>query len=306
MKILKARGKLLISAEYMVLHGSQALALPLKKGQTLQKTASENRSRFSWKAWYEGECWFSADFDPFTLGILGSSDPKKAAHLQGLLRAVMEMKPLFQTELIKWDVETRLDFSPSWGLGSSSTLTALLANWAGIDPLDLHFRISHGSGYDVACALADSAIVYGLREDGPHARVVPFRPSFADQLYFVWLGTKQPTSAHLKEMAGRMAPDTRDIHHFTAMTQGMLKARQLSDFRMFMEEHEARLSALIGLERVSKTRFPGLQGSVKSLGAWGGDFVMLASEQDQEALYNYLDGLGLTTRFRYKDLVYDI
>ena len=73
-----------------------------------------------------------------------------------------------------------------------------------------------------------------------------------------------------------------------------------------MEEHEARLSALIGLERVSKTRFPGLQGSVKSLGAWGGDFVMLASEQDQEALYNYLDGLGLTTRFRYKDLVYDI
>jgi len=305
MKKLEARGKLLISSEYMVLHGSQALALPLKKGQTLEKTASENRSRFSWKAWYGEECWFSAEFDPVSLGILGSSDPKKAAHLQGLLRNVMEMKPLFQNELGKWDVDTRLDFSPAWGLGSSSTLTALLAIWAGIDPMDLHFRISHGSGYDVACAMADSAIVYGLREDGPHARAVPFRPSFADQLYFVWLGSKQPTSAHLKKMSGRINPDTKEIHHFTAMTQGMLKARQLSEFRMFMEEHEARLSGLTGLERVSQTRFPGLQGSVKSLGAWGGDFVMLASEQDPEALYNYLDGLGLTTRFRYKELVYD-
>jgi mevalonate kinase len=45
MKKLEARGKLLISAEYMVLHGSQALALPLKRGQSLKKKASENRSR---------------------------------------------------------------------------------------------------------------------------------------------------------------------------------------------------------------------------------------------------------------------
>jgi hypothetical protein len=62
---------------------------------------------------------------------------------------------------------------------------------------------------------------------------------------------------------------------------------------------------LIKLERVSEARFPGLQGSVKSLGAWGGDFVMIASEQDPDALFNYLDHLGFGTRFRYKDLVYD-
>jgi len=305
MNTLEARGKLLISAEYMVLHGSQALAIPLNKGQSLQRMNSGIRTRFSWKAFHEQDLWFEAEFNPFTLAIVSTSDPRKAAYLQGLLRAVIDVNPIFQKELCEWDVETRLDFSPAWGWGSSSTLTALLARWAGIDPLDLHFRISHGSGYDVACALADSAIVYGLREDGPQARAVPFHPSFADQLYFVWLGSKQPTSPHLAEMNGRITPDTKDVHHFTALTQGMLKSRQLSEFRMFMEEHEARLSELIGMERVAQTRFPGLQGSVKSLGAWGGDFVMVATEQDPKALYNYLDEIGFRTRFRYMDLVYD-
>ena len=60
----------------------------------------------------------------------------------------------------------------------------------------------------------------------------------------------------------------------------------------------------VGQERVAESRFPGLRGSVKSLGAWGGDFVMIATEQDPETLYNYLDKLGLDTRFRFKDLVY--
>ena len=31
----QAHGKLLLSAEYMVMHGATALAVPLKKGQTL-------------------------------------------------------------------------------------------------------------------------------------------------------------------------------------------------------------------------------------------------------------------------------
>ncbi len=85
----------------------------------------------------------------------------------------------------------------------------------------------------------------------------------------------------------------------------MTEATELSEFRQLMEEHEAKLSELIKLDRVSETRFPELPGSVKSLGAWGGDFVMIATESNSETLYNYLDKKGFKTIFRYNDLVYD-
>jgi mevalonate kinase len=305
MELLKAPGKLLISAEYMVLHGSKALALPLNKGQSLQRIPTEDRSRFTWNAYQGEDLWFRAEFHPSSLNLLETNDPGKAEYLQRLLKACISLDPMFQKELFTWEVETRLDFSPSWGFGSSSTLTALMAEWADISPLDLHFMISEGSGYDVACAMARSAILYSLRETGPQYQPVQFRPPFASQIYFVWLGSKQPTARHLEEVASRFTPGREEILRFSTLTQGMLEASELSEFRILMEEHEALLSDLIKLERVSATRFPDLQGSVKSLGAWGGDFVMIASEQEPEALFSYLDHLGLTTRFTYKDLIYE-
>jgi mevalonate kinase len=304
MNLQKAHGKLLISAEYMVLHGSLALAVSLKKGQRLQKIKSKDRTLFSWKAYQEDDPWFSADFSPSTLDVVATTDRDKAAYLQMLIRACIELDPVFQRELFNWDVETRLDFSPDWGFGSSSTLTALMAEWADVNPLDLHFMISEGSGFDVACAIADSAIIYRLLDDGPHYQPVLFNPPFADQIYFVWLGSKQATAKHLVEMAGQINPGKEDIHDFSTLSRGMLEANELNEFRALMEEHETKLSELIRMERVSKTRFHGLQGSVKSLGAWGGDFVMIASEQETAALYNYLDKLGLTCRFKFKDLIY--
>ncbi len=67
MNSLYAHGKLLISAEYMVLHGSRALAIPLRKGQSLQRIRSENSRVFSWKATYQNQTWFNARLDPSSL-----------------------------------------------------------------------------------------------------------------------------------------------------------------------------------------------------------------------------------------------
>ncbi len=305
MKPFFAHGKLLISAEYMVLHGSQALAVPLHKGQILQRLRSEDRTVFSWDAYEADNLWFSAKFNSANLRIIETSDQKKAEDLRFLIRSIIEMDPSFQKELFTWNVETTLEFSPSWGFGSSSTLIALMAEWAEINPLDLHFRVSDGSGYDVACAIAERPILYKLREDGPHYRHVLFNPPFANNLYFVWLGKKQPTADHLVEIAEKINPGYPEIHHFSTLTQRMIEATELFEFQQLMEEHEAKLSELIKLDRVSETQFPDLPGSVKSLGAWGGDFVMIATESNADTLFNYLDKKGFKTVFRYNDLVYD-
>ncbi len=304
MKIFQAHGKLLISSEYMVLFGSKALAVPLQQGQSLHKIRSENRGVFSWNAWYGDQRWFDATFDTSNLNILDSSDDKTAEYLRQLLLASIEIDPSFQRELIEWDVDTHLEFSPDWGFGSSSTLTALLAKWSEINPLDLHFMISEGSGYDVACAIADGPITYRLRDQGPHYQHVDFIPSFSDHLYFAWLGSKLHTASHLAGMAEKINSDYQTIRWFSSLTEAMIEAPDLITFQDLMEEHEERLASILGLERVSTTRFTGLPGKVKSLGAWGGDFVLIASSTDAKELYEYLYKRDISVVFGFNDLVY--
>jgi mevalonate kinase len=165
--------------------------------------------------------------------------------------------------------------------------------------------ISDGSGYDVACAIAHGPIIYRLRDDAPHYQHVSFNPSFSDHLYFAWLGRKQPTAIHLEEVAGILQPGYENIHKFSGFTEEMVKASDLTSFRELMKEHEEVLSQLLGMEPVSASRFPGIPGTVKSLGAWGGDFVMIASEVDEKELFGYLNDRDINVIFRYGDLVYE-
>jgi mevalonate kinase len=304
MEPLYAHGKLLISAEYMVLHGSKALAVPLQLGQSLKRRRSPDQNKFSWKAFNHDRLWFSATLDPRNIKVIASDDPIKAEYLCRMIRACIDMMPSFQEDLYKWDVETYLEFSPEWGFGSSSTLTALLSEWAEVNPLDLHFMTSEGSGYDVACAIAHGPIVYRLREDAPHYQHVVFHPPFSRQLYFAWLGSKQPTAIHLKKVAEKIKPDYETIHRFSVLTEEMMQSQELEHFQSLIEEHEEVLSGLLEMERVSISRFPGLHGTVKSLGAWGGDFVLIASELPERELFDYLYQQEIEVIFRYQDLVY--
>ncbi len=299
-----AHGKLLLSAEYLVMHGSKALALPLQLGQSLRKIPSENRKRFTWKATYKQDTWFIAQFDPSSLTILETTDPEKAKALREMILACMALRPPFQEELINWDVVTALDFSPEWGLGSSSTLTALLAEWAEVNALELHTMVSEGSGYDVACAKAKGPILYEVSHRIPRYQHVPFLPSFSDSLYFAWLGTKQPTAVHLNQMTQRIQPGAKTILRFSTLTEEMMKASDLTTFQECMKKHEELLSGMLGIDMISTLRFPELPGVVKSLGAWGGDFVMIASDVNQKELFTYLYEKGIRVIYGFEDLIY--
>lgn len=305
MNTLYAHGKLLLSAEYMVMYGSGALAVPLTQGQSLQRIRSESAGIFSWKAYHHDQLWFSTSLESTKLKIVESSDPEKSEYLIRIIRSILQLTPSFQEDLFKWDVETHLDFSPQWGLGSSSTLTALMAEWAEVNPLDLHFLISEGSGYDVACAIANGPILYKIRDYSPHYMHVQFHPPFADQLYFAWLGNKQITASHLEQIKDMINPDFEHIHHFSTITDQMIVAPDLGSFQALMNEHEEALSDLLGIEPISTTRFQDLPGTVKSLGAWGGDFVMIASDTNKEEITGYLNEREIKVVFRYSELVYD-
>ena len=172
-----ANGKFLLTGEYVVLHGALALALPTRLGQSLTvetfpETSPKSIETFQetslrWDAFTPSGPWFSATFDCDTLGLLACDDPQKGQRLASVLQAVVKQQPGAFHQAARF--ETRLDFDPAWGLGSSSTLIANLARWAGINPYQLLRDTFGGSGYDIACATADTPVFYQLRQGQPVA-----------------------------------------------------------------------------------------------------------------------------------------
>ena len=295
-----AHGKLLLTAEYFVLDGAKALAVPVKFGQSLTVESAENPN-LHWKSLDEkGNCWFEATFAPEDFSCLTSTDQAVATRLTQLFCEAKKMNPGLRTA--NCGLRTELGFPRPWGLGTSSTLVHLLAQWAGVDPFELAFRTFGGSGYDIACAGADGPILYRLENGKPEVEPCPFRPLFAEQLYFVFLEKKQDSREGISRYRKRGGGEdlTRKI---AALTDGFLTAKNLVEFENLIRQHEHLVGETIGLPRAKSLYFNDFWGEVKSLGAWGGDFVLVTSDRPEEATRRYFNEKGFDVFFPYDDLV---
>lgn len=298
-----ASGKLLLTSEFMILHGAKALAIPLKTGQSLELTEKKQSGILSWKALFNETPWFETEIELQSFEILSTDSRGKSENLIQMLRVIREIDSDFSAKLNSFDVITRLEFNPEFGFGSSSTLTSLLAQWAEIDPMQLHFRISRGSGYDVACATADSAILYQVINDMPVMESVDFLPSFSHMIRFIYLGHKQESDRSVAKFLQEYTPAQEDVDLFSGLTCELLKANNADEFGNVMTSHEKRLSEILKIPTLKESRFSDLNGYIKSLGAWGGDFAMLLSPWDKETLDSYLQEREITTWFDYNEIV---
>lgn len=296
--------KLLLSAEYLVLNGAKALAVPLKFGQRLQVV--ENKQGFvSWQSVsHDGSDWFTAKYDLPDFRIIESSNQDTAVHPQRLLMAARKLNPVFCKNSAGCHVISTLNYPLLWGLGSSSTLIAAIAGWAGIDPFRLHFEVSKGSGYDIACAISNKPLIYKLNDRNPQFETVPFPPSFADKIFFVYQGQKQDSAEGITTYKNRNSnPDKNLIAAASLLTERMLLASSLNEFELIIREHEILISELLGAKPLRDILFSDLPGEVKSLGAWGGDFCMLTWHEDLALLPAYLKSKSLETWFNFYDIV---
>jgi hypothetical protein len=67
-----------------------------------------------------------------------------------------------------------------------------------------------------------------------------------------------------------------------------------------MEQHEIIMSDVLETKTVQENLFPDFKGVVKSLGAWGGDFVMVLSKENPTA---YFKEKGYPTVLSYEEMV---
>ena len=304
-----SHGKFLLTGEYLVLKGALALALPLKLGQSLTIETVCTPS-LQWNAYKPNGPWFSVTMNPENLEIINSDDQPKAEKLSEILKAVKQLNPAaFKDSLC---FETRLDFDPNWGLGSSSTLIANLARWANVNPYELLRLTFSGSGYDIACATAEEPIYYQVKAkvpepvEGPTPMVEPidFNPPFAEHLFFIYQGQKQSSSKEIKAFLAKSNPVDlqKDIEAVSEISRAVPKCETLDEFAMLMQCHERIIARCIGQEPVQK-HFPDFEGVLKSLGAWGGDFILAATEWDKSQVKEYFKGKGLEVVFGYKEIV---
>ena len=312
MSHFQAHGKFLLTGEYLVLKGALALALPLKLGQSLEVSlADTDTHHLHWIAQQPDKPWFFVLFDTDTLQPVTTDDPAKAQKLAVILKAVRQLKPnAFHGADMRF--HTHLDFNPEWGLGSSSTLIANLARWANVNPYELLKLTFGGSGYDIACATAEGPIYYQVRAEvpepveGPTPMVKPidYNPPFANHLFFVYQGHKQSSSKEIKAFLAKANPVDlqKDIEAVSDIGRSVPKCQNLDEFALLMQCHERIIARCIGQKPVQK-RFPDFEGVLKSLGAWGGDFILAATKWDKTQVKAYFKGKGLDVIFGYQEMV---
>jgi mevalonate kinase len=301
----RSNAKLLITGEYMVLRGAMALALPLVKGQQLEVRMTEVPSgKLHWTSTFQGLKFLETEINLADFSVFNSSNDEIASVLATILIAARKLNPEFLTGNTNYAAWSSADFNPAWGLGSSSTLIANIAHWANVNPYHLNQIIFNGSGYDIACALSVKPLHYRLVNMEPRVFPVIFNPPFQENLYFAFLGKKQDTRAgvdRIRYLIERTGEEL--VNRISDISEILPGQENLIDFICLLKEHDDIISRALELEPVSRGRFKNFPGYVKSLGAWGGDFILVCWQGNEPTPHAALNKLGVELVFPFNELV---
>jgi len=299
-----SNGKLLLSAEYVVLDGAKALALPSKYGQSLSVESNDINQNI-WESYdSDGSLWFKSIFSLSDF-VFHSNNPsalsdKIGIQLQAILKFAKSLNPDFLADGKSYNITSKLNFSRHWGLGSSSTLINNIAQWAKIDAYALQFHCFGGSAYDIACAQIDNPILYQLKNQKPIVKTIDFYPSFKNQLYFVYLNKKQNSREGIVQYKNLKGNVSTVVSEISKISQAFATCNNLSDFETLIDQHESIICKLIKTQPIKKRLFNDYFGSIKSLGAWGGDFILATGNTETP---HYFKEKGFKTIIKYDDMV---
>ena len=301
MQSFYSHGKLLISAEYAVLDGALALALPTKFGQFLS-VESTTKNTLLWKSISNvGTVWFEAEFMiDASLKIFTPNTSAIAVRLVQVLEALQQLNPTLFEAHKGYALTSTLEFPENWGLGSSSTLINNLAQWAQVDAFELLALTFGGSGFDIACAQHDSGILYQLEEGKPTLKPVVFSPPFLESLFFVHRNQKQNSRDGITAYKTLTAHQILDFSTLNSLTLELLNCTDLETFEALIETHERYISILIQQPPLKDALFSDYKGAIKSLGAWGGDFFLATGNAEAMA---YFRSKGYTTVVSYSEMI---
>jgi len=299
MQIYK-HGKLLLTAEYAVLDGACALALPTVKGQKFTITQKDQANTVIWQALdCEGKLWFWAEIRTSDWTVIKTNETGSARAIIQLLKAIHTQNPSMFSSGSGLKIKCQLEFPQDWGLGSSSTLIAAMAEWSKTDPYWLSKKTFGGSGYDLAAANMNGPFIYQLSENGPKIKTTPLNWPFKDQLYFIHRNKKQNSRESIAHYRNRSINEAW-LNQINDLTQEFIQARDAQDFGQLIRAHESAMAEVLNLIPVKQELFPDFKGEIKSLGGWGGDFMLALGPKSSP---DYFKAKGFPTVISFADMV---
>ena len=292
-------GKLMLTSEYFAIDGALVLAVPTKLGQEFFfDEKQDDKSLVFWEAHHQGKLWLKATINYKNWSILDTNLQQPAEFVLKVLQNVKQLSDSkFQSD-DSYFLTTNLQFPSNFGLGSSSTLMNNLAEWAHINPYILNELSLGGSGYDIAVAKEKSAILY---QNKPEIKVekISFHPKFTDELIFIHLNQKQDSREGINLYKSKPKSSAL-IEEFTLLTKQISHCQDLENFSELMTIHENKVSNFIGIPTAKEKYFENCPSFIKSLGAWGGDFVMASKFSGYE---DWFSEKGFSTIFTWEELI---
>lgn len=310
-----SHGKLLLTGEYLILHGALGLALPTIKGQSFtifykNKPTYPSFSTFSseflhWKSFDEkDQLWFEVIFQLPSLYICYETEKKMAFRLRNLLIKSRKIKKNFLSNTFGIYVKTKLEFPRNWGLGSSSTLISNIAKWSRVKPHLLLEKNFLGSGYDIVCGYYSKPIIFRrLKNKGLHVIPINFNPPFKEKLFFLYLNKKQNTCESIQFFLKKKKDPkifSKSMDFISSITKKIPFCKTLKEFEELLFKHEKIISEILDIPTIKETYFPDYLGLVKSLGAWGGDFVLISY---RDGMKKYFSKKGFHTLISFDEMI---
>ncbi|MCF6295898.1 MAG: GHMP kinase [Flavobacteriaceae bacterium] len=323
MKTYYSNGKLLLTGEYLVLDGALSLAVPTQFGQSLT-VETVDKPKLIWKSIdNNGNVWFKKTFDFDKMLNQVQHDDDISKRLVQILHAVKQLNPNFLNSEFGYKVTAKLDFPQFWGLGSSSTLINNIAQWANVDAYQLLEQTFGGSGYDIACAQHNVPITYQLTRpiNSTFTKVsadkcaqgdntlndkkrkickIDFNPEFKNNLFFVHLNKKQNSRDGIEQYNANKNNFSLAISEISDVTSNIISCNSLEHFETLISSHEQIISKIIKQKPIKELLFNDYKGTIKSLGAWGGDFILATGNKNS---IDYFRRKGYNTIITYDNMV---
>ena len=297
----KSNGKLLITSEYLVMKGAMALAIPAKLDQELN-VISTNSDFVNWKSFNkDNQIWYEEKFflDKGTLIYHGEKNKMSdlIVRLFDYIHKFNNPEKSIGNEFI-W----KINFNINWGLGSSSTLINNLSKWAKVNPYKLLFSVFNGSGYDIACCDKSNPIIFQKKDDYLSVSDTTFKPNFLNNLFLIFLNKKQDTQKSVQNFLETDQSLSEGINQINEIVHEIENVKDITTFESLIERHEKIIANILQMPTIQNDKFPDYNnGVIKSLGSWGGDFVLATGD---EKSVDYFEEKGFNTIRKISDLLY--
>ena len=158
-----------------------------------------------------------------------------------------------------------------------------------------------GSGYDIACAQNNDAITYQRNGIHPVVKQIDFNPYFKNELFFVYLNQKQDSKEGIKMYRSLAIDKQQYIDEVNGLTNKMIASKNIEEFAEVLTAHETFLGNILRVKPVKEKLFSDFTGAVKSLGAWGGDFVLVTGTEKE--VKDYFLNKNYSTIISYNDMI---